>query len=437
MQRAYENEMKLMPHILRMEQRGVHLDVPRLQKDVDFYFGELERLDDLICAQVGRVVDVDKNAELADAIEAAGLSAGFRSTPTGKRSTAKDSLIEAIGDPLLLGRLLVRGSIATCLRTFMQPWLISGLEHGRIFIRWNQIRNYSDTGARTGRLSSSPNLQNIPVTWEELKAQLDKAGYSLLADKLLLPIVRQYIVPAPGCIFVGRDYSAQEMKLLAHFSNGALLESLKADPGRDIHLIAAEIAGITRKVAKTLGFAVLYGAGAGRIAESLGISYGEAITIKKRYLQALPEIKTFQERLTTAGKTGGFVETLGGRQYRVQTPAVVKGVFKTFEYKLTNYKIQGSAADQTKEAMYSYCTTSQGGELVLSVHDQLVTEVPIDSLGLERNILAEAVNGAFQETLRYEVRSDESVGMNFANMKEMAYGNETDYVQRSLRLQQA
>lgn len=414
MNRAYLNEMKLMPYILDMERRGVYLDVPKLTTDVDYYFEKLEELDEQICEKVKRKVDVDSNAELADAIELAGLSKGFATTSTGKRSTAKESLIGAIADPELLGNLLVRGSIATCLRTFMHPWLLQVQKHERLYIRWNQIRNYSDTGARTGRLSSSPNLQNVPVMWEGLLAQLAAIGYTLKFD---LPSVRKYIIPKPGYVFIGRDYSAQEMKLLAHFTQGGLLESLKADPGKDIHLIAADIAGITRKVAKTLGFAVLYGAGVGRIAESLGINVSEATAIKRQYLAALPEIKRFQNELTKAGKTGGFVETLGGRQYYVQKPAVVAGVFRTFEYKLTNYKIQGSAADQTKEAMWQYCTMSGRGELVLSVHDQLVVQVPEADVEYERERLRLAVNGSYQDVLRYEVRSDESIGHNFAELK--------------------
>jgi DNA polymerase-1 len=414
MKRAYLNEMKLYPHILRMEQHGVNLDIAALITDVDYYFAKLEELDEQICTKLGRQVDVDSNAELADAIEHAGLSKGFATTPTGKRSTAKDSLIGAIADPELLGRLLVRGSIATCLRTFMHPWLLQAQTHGRLFIRWNQIRNYSDTGARTGRISSSPNLQNVPVMWEGLLAQLANVGYEL---EFPLPSVRKYIVPRDGYVFISRDYSAQEMKLLAHFTEGGLLESLRADPGKDIHLIAADIAGITRKVAKTLGFAVLYGAGVGRIAESLSIGVAEATAIKRRYLSALPEIKAFQDKLTTTGKTGGYIETLGGRQYYVQKPAMVAGVFRTFEYKLTNYKIQGSAADQTKEAMYRYCTSAGLGELVLSVHDALVIQAPKDELDAERARLKRAVDGAYQDILKYEVRSDESIGDNFGEMK--------------------
>ena len=139
---AYKRELRLMPHILKMEQRGINLDGSLLAVDTDHYWGVLDELDDKICEKVGRMVDVDSNRELADAIEAAGLSKGFATTPTGLRSTSKESLIGAVADPVLLGHLLVRGSIATCLRTFMQPWRVQYEAHGRLFMKWNQIRNY-------------------------------------------------------------------------------------------------------------------------------------------------------------------------------------------------------------------------------------------------------------------------------------------------------
>lgn len=414
---AYKRELRLMPHILKMEQRGINLNGSLLAVDTDHYWGVLDELDDKICEKVGRMVDVDSNRELADAIEAAGLSKGFATTPTGLRSTSKESLIGAVADPELLGHLLVRGSIATCLRTFMQPWRVQYEAHGRLFMKWNQIRNYSDTGARTGRISSSPNLQNIPVEWEALRAELAKIEYQVPEN--LLPQVRKYIIPDEGMIFIGRDYSAQEMKLLAHFTNGALLKALQEDPTKDVHLIAAGIAGITRKVAKTLGFAVLYGAGNGRVAETLGTTVSEATRIKEQYLEALPEIKAFQKELNAIGRSHSYTGTLGGRRYRSQKPAVVKGVFKSFEYKLPNYKIQGSAADQTKEAMIRYAETTLHGQLVLTVHDQLVTQVPDDpaSINLERTLFEDAVNGSFQEVLGYKVTSDESIAYNFADLK--------------------
>lgn len=408
---AYNRERRLMPYIMAMEKRGINLDHVALKHDTDFYFDKLEWLDEEICRIVGREVDVDSNAQLADAIEAAGLSKGFMSTPTGLRSTSKESLIGAVNDPVLLGHLLVRGSIATCLRTFLQPWLVQYQKHGRLYMQWNQIRNYTDTGARTGRISSSPNLQNIPVEWEGLRAELDKIGYVLPFE---LPSVRKYIIPDEGKIFIGRDYSAQEMKLLAHFTDGVLLKELQADPHKDVHMIAADIAKITRKVAKTLGFAVLYGAGVGRVAETLGINVTQAGNIKVQYLTALPEIKDFQKELNLLGKSRSYTETIGGRHYYVQKPAVVAGKFRTFEYKLPNYKIQGSAADQTKEAMIRYAESTLHGELVLTVHDQLVVQTLVEHADDEAYILEQAMNGSFQDILKYKITSDESRGYNFA-----------------------
>jgi len=416
---AYERERRLMPVIYDMEKRGVNVDGVKLANDTDAYYMAMENLDDKIRDILGPTADPDNDASLADLIEASCLSdEGFLSTPTGRRSVAKDSLIQACGNKTLLGHLLVRNSLATCLRTFMQPWLVQYKAHGRLFIRWNQVRNYSDTGARTGRLSSSPNLQNIPVEWDKLKAQCDKIGY-VIEEHLGLPMpqVRSYIIPDPGYAFIGRDYSAQEMKLLAHFTNGALLAKLNENPGMDIHQIAAGIAGITRPVAKTLGFAVLYGAGVGRVAETLGKSVAYASQVKSQYLKALPEIKDFQAELSQIGKTNRFTTTLGGRQYYCQAPAVVAGKIRTFEYKLPNYKIQGSAADQTKQAMYDFHRTTRTGQLVLSVHDQLVAQAPIEDVEYEREVLRISVNGSFQSVLKYEVRSDEFVGYNFAQLK--------------------
>jgi DNA polymerase-1 len=408
---AYHREMALMPHILAMEQRGVRIDVPTLTTDLNAAYKELDWLDADICRILGRDVDVDSNADLADAIEEAGLSQGFASTTTGQRSVAKDSLLQAVTDPLLLGHLLVRNSLATCIRTFMHPWLQQAkATGGRLYIRWNQVRNYSDTGARTGRLSSSPNLQNVPTEWEKLLSQLERIGYTLRAP---MPQVRKYLIPDEGNVFVGADYAAQEMRLLAHFAGGKMLEKLVDNPREDVHQIAAQIAGITRKVAKTLGFAVLYGAGVGKIAESLYIDTGKAQSVKNEYLKALPEIAQLSNEVKSRGRMRQAITTLGGRQYYAETPAVVAGVPRTFEYKLVNYLIQGSAADQTKQAMLDYCRATFHGQLTFSVHDQLVIQCPIEHVERERLLLQTCMEEAFADVLDCPFIADTDVGVNF------------------------
>lgn len=412
---AYRREMDLMPHVLRMDQRGVRIDTDTLTNDLNAAYAEMEWLDEDINRILGREVDVDSNEDLANAIEAAGLSKGFGTTATGKRSVAKDSLLEAVTDSQLLGHLLVRNSLATCIRTFMQPWLAQARKTGgRLYIKWNQVRNYSETGARTGRLSSSPNLQNIPTEWEKLKSQLASISYILHVP---MPQVRRYVLPDEGNVFVGADYAAQEMRLLAHFAGGHLLEQLVANPKEDVHMIAAGIAGITRKVAKTLGFAVLYGAGVGRIAESLYVPVASAMQYKAEYLTAMPEIKQLTQDVQYVGRRNEAINTLGGRQYYVECGKVLNGIHKTFEYKLVNYLIQGSAADQTKAAMLAYCRRTEHGRLVLTVHDQLVIQCHPKHADTEAALLEDCMVNAFADVLDCPFIADLARGNNFAELK--------------------
>lgn len=232
-----------------------------------------------------------------------------------------------------------------------------------------------------------------------------------------MPVIRKYIVPAPGNVFISRDYSAQEMRLLAHFVGGALLEELQANPTDDIHMIAASVANVSRPVAKTLGFAVLYGAGGALIAETLGCSVSEAYNIRRNYYAALPEIQQFQKELAQLAARGLPIETIAGRKYHCEPPKIIGGRVRSFEYKLPNYKIQGSAADQTKQAMYSFATRAKHGWLRLQVHDQLVVEAPCEYATEARKILESAMNDSFQEKLQYQVVSDEATGSTFSELK--------------------
>jgi DNA polymerase I-like protein with 3'-5' exonuclease and polymerase domains len=410
-QEAYRRELELMPHIHEMEKRGVRMDIGRLETDIKAYKEVIANLDASIKSIVGDI-DIDSGDELADAIEAKGLAGnGFALTGKGNRSVAKDSIIEAISDPNLLGHILCRRAIATTVRTFLDPWYLLSKDTGRLYVRWNQVRNYFDTGARTGRMSSSPNFQAIPVEWEGLRKTLAKLNYT---PNFELPSVRSYVIPDDGNIFIARDYSAQELRLLAHFAGGKLLEILQAEPESDVHMIAAGIAGIDRKVAKCLGFAILYGAGVAKIASSLNISEQEAVNIKKQYLAALPEIKEMQRELTRRGDTGGYLTTIGGRRYKAETPRVIDNKLRTFSYKLTNYLIQGSAADQSKQALIDYAKNTKHGKIVLSVHDEIVIECPTEYQDEEAAILECAMNGSFQDILDYKIISTEARGANFA-----------------------
>lgn len=244
-------------------------------------------------------------------------------------------------------------------------------------------------------------------------SQLERIGYTLHAP---MPQVRKYLLPDEGNVFVGADYAAQEMRLLAHFAGGGLLDKLVESPREDVHMIAANIAGITRKVAKTLGFAVLYGAGVGKIAESLYISVADAENVKKQYLQAMPEIKNLSKEVQSHGRMNQPITTLGGREYYVEKPKVMEGRFRSFEYKLVNYLIQGSAADETKQAMLAYCQQTKHGRLTFSVHDELVIQCKPEHVDAERELLLHCMTSSFADILDCPMVADATVGASFAEL---------------------
>ena len=97
-------------------------------------------------------------------------------------------------------------------------------------------------GAATGRLSSSnPNLANIPVRTEE--------GAEIL---------RAFRAP-PNFKLLSSDYSQIELRVLAHLAGpGKLLDAYLE--GADVHQRTADMLGLSRDDAKTLIFAVIYGA---------------------------------------------------------------------------------------------------------------------------------------------------------------------------------
>jgi DNA polymerase I-like protein with 3'-5' exonuclease and polymerase domains len=87
---------------------------------------------------------------------------------------------------------------------------------------------------------------------------------------------------------------------------------------------------------------------------------------------------------------------------------------QTYSFKLTNYLIQGSAADQSKQALINYAQNTKHGIIVISCHDEIVIECPEKYQDEEANILAHAMNSSFQDILEYKIISTEARGYNFA-----------------------
>jgi DNA polymerase I-like protein with 3'-5' exonuclease and polymerase domains len=402
---SYDRERKLMPILLEMERQGLQMDHKRLADDVAIYNEWRAKIDAWIIKTLKADADInlDSGAQLVEAMANAGKADPdlLPKTPTGKFQTNKEALLQGVTDKVLLAVLKYRTQLNTCLNTFMQPWLATAnASGGLIFTTWNQIKSPSgdhNVGTRTGRLSSTPNFQNIPKEFAAIfhhEAPTKKLPKSPFKEVLPpLPKVRSYITPFKGGVFIDRDYSQQEPRILAHFDGGALMDKYVENPWIDFHDYAkAELEKMgkfyDRKPVKNTNLGLIYGMGVGKLAERNGMTVEESSELKKAILMLYPGLKQMYSDMKLRARNKEPIRTWGGREYYCEEPKLIDGRIREFDYKLVNVLIQGSAADCTKEAIIRYHAEKHAdAKIVLNVHDQVTVSVPKKILKPEMEVL--------------------------------------------------
>lgn len=393
----YNRERRLMTILLEMERDGVHVDVKRLKRDVELYRGWAIKVDEWIKKTIKAPVDInlDSGDELIKAMidSKKADEALMPLTPGGRIQTNKDALLMGVTDKVLLAMLKTRASLKTCINTFMGSWLtMAEATGGTIHTHWNQIRS-SDGGTRTGRLSATW-FMNIPkeftAMWQHEEsdpAKAKKLPKCPLKDMPALPKVRSYIIPPKDEVFIDRDYSQQEPRILAHFDGGALMVKYQENPWIDFHDFAKaelEIMGLfyERKPVKNTNLGLIYGMGAPKLAVKNDMTVEESAKLKKAILTLYPGLKEMYRDMKVRAKSGLPIRTWGGREYFCEEPRLLNGRIQEFDYKLVNVLIQGSAADCTKESIIAFDDARKRlkkdhWRLRLSVHDQNTATVPI------------------------------------------------------------
>lgn len=384
---AYQRELDLMPIVAEGERHGIRIDRERLEQDEFHYSVYYHQIDLHIRKLIGRDFDIDKGAELADALLKSGLVDALPRTPTGRPSVARKGLEAALKGSPVAALLAYRGALKTLLGTFMKGWLDLSARDGRLHPSWNQVKG-EEYGTRTGRLScSKPNFQNVPNEFEGL--DLTAFGYPEL------PLMRSYVLPdKEGDILMCGDFNGQEMRLLAHFAEGKLAEIYNNDPEADIHQVAAQLVStivnrvLNRKQTKIIGFSLVYGSGVPHLSEGLGVELAVGRQLKEAYFRAMSGLKEFIGDVSNRSE----VRTWGGRIIPVE-PSIVNpnGSVWSFGYKLANHLIQGSAADQTKESIIRYERARTHSRFYATVHDENVISVPLDRAREETAVLRAAM----------------------------------------------
>lgn len=426
---AYDRERRMLPITMNATRRGVRLDRSKLDRDTWVYTNALASAEDRLCGTLD-IPSLEDEEELKDGLERAGAVREWVLTPKSKKRSLAEGNVKIV-IPEIRALMDYRGALKTCLQTFMRPWLEFSAADGRIHPNWNQVRQRGDDfkgkGARTGRLSSdSPSFMNVPTEWEY------RDGSPMLVPPGLpeFPRVREYCLPEEGHLWLKRDIKSQEFRILAHHEGGAIAEAYRADPDMDPHQMATamlqRMAGLvlSRRPVKITGFSIVYGTGYSGLSGQLGVDYIRAKEIKDAYLDTFPGVKRLMNECQTAGRDGTGIRTWGGRLYFAEPSRVtyIAGPFgpmekwQDFFYKLLNYKIQGGAADQTKECINDWDETRDPLCIFLAtVHDEVNVSAPEDNWWSHMQHLREVIE---RDRLSVPVRTEGFVGRNWADLEQ-------------------
>ncbi len=380
-----EIEAPLLPVLLAMEERGVRLDRDYLAAMSEELGAEIAQLERGIYDVAGEEFNVASPQQLGVILfEKLGYPVIKRTRKTRSYATGAEILEELASSGYELPLLLLRYRELTKLKsTYVDALPVLVAADGRLHTRFNQAV------AATGRLSSAnPNLQNIPVRTE-------------LGQR-----IRRAFVAAPGHLLLAADYSQVELRILAHIAREpALVEAFRR--GEDIHrTTAAAVLGVApelvnaeqRRAAKTINFGIMYGMSSYGLSQTLGISRAEAEAFIQRYLARYAGVERYREETLATARSEGKVETLYGRvRYLPDVASKNRMLRENAERMAINAPIQGTAADLMKLAMIRLDRRlgkeRPEAKLLLTVHDELVLEVPEGEVEAVSELAKEEMSG--------------------------------------------
>ncbi|MCY4488687.1 MAG: DNA polymerase I [Deltaproteobacteria bacterium] len=394
-------EFPLTEVLARMEHAGILVD--------DGYLGGLnrdlgERMDTLqakVQEHAGETFNVNSHPQLSRILfDKLGLPK-TKKIKTGYSTDAAE-LGKLAGRHPIIDTLLEYREVAK-LRTGFTDSLLSlvNQETGRIHT------TYEQAAAATGRLSSSaPNLQNIPI-----RADLGRQ-------------IRRAFVAPPDNVLLSADYSQIELRVLAHLSEDPSFLDAFAH-GHDFHAATAAkvfgvpVDGVTTEMrgrVKQFSYGIAYGMSAFGVSQRLGIEVGEAREFIDAYYAQFPGVKAFLDAQVERARVDGFTTTMFGR--RRYLPELQSSNFRmraVGERMALNAPIQGTAADIMKRAMIAVdeaLLEQPVARMLLTVHDELVFEVPRTSLEEATGLVKECMEGAAE--LRCGLVVDVHTGENWA-----------------------
>ena len=365
-----EVELALSPVLAGMECVGIRVDGDYLRRLGNEIATAARTLEGEIHGLAGAEFNIASPKQLAEMLFGRLGLPVIKKTKTGP-STDADVLEQLAASHPLPAKIIDYRTLTKLKGTYIDalPALVNP-RTGRLHTTFHQAV------AATGRLSSSdPNLQNIPI-----RSEIGKQ-------------IRNAFVADPGFRMVSADYSQIELRVLAHFcEDPAFVAAFRA--GADIHRrTAAEVFGKSeadvtaeeRRIAKAINFGLVFGQTDFGLAQTLRISRAEAHQYIETYFARYGRVREYMDKTIAAARRTQSVSTLLGRIRALPDINAKQPAARNYAERIArNTPIQGSAADILKLAMlrvHRSLETFPRVRLLLTVHDELVFEVPEGDLG--------------------------------------------------------
>jgi len=397
-------EMPLVSVLADMEINGILVDSDILRDLSNAFENQLKTIEEDIYATAGETFNINSSQQLGQILfDKLKLPTQKKTKKRTGYSTDVEVLTALANQHDLPAYILRHRSLAKLKSTYTDALIgLINKDTGRIHTSFNQ------TITATGRLSSSdPNLQNIPIRTEEGR------------------LIRRAFVPSRDWLMMSADYSQIELRLLAHCSEDEILiNAFKED--EDIHSrTAAEVFQIAptdvgqelRHQAKAINFGIIYGMSPYGLSKQLGITLKMAKTYIDSYFSRYSGVKHFMDEAIRIARETKKTSTLMGRIRPLPEIDSVNRNLRLFaERTAINTPIQGTAADLIKVAMIRASEVLRKEQcrarMLLSVHDELVFEVPRGEVDETASLITEIMENIWQ--LRVPLKINVACGEHWA-----------------------
>lgn len=412
--KAYDLEMATLWVIERMQDYGVCVDVDRARKLTDDFASYCTKVETWCRSEYG--VSPGSHGDVVAALQRDGVE--FTKTTKGGAYALDVEVLSSIDHPLAQA-VLNRRQIQKMASTYVHHYAEDA------DVDWLLYPSINSLGARTSRMSmADPNLQNLP-----------RRGTTRPGDVVRDLVISRHARGVPPDIYDPRkhgalvmcDFGQIEMRILAHLANEpAMLEAFRSTEDFFVALARQiyEDNTITKKdprrqITKNAGYATIFGAGVPKFAQTAGVAVDVARRFMARWHQLYPGVQTFQQNIISAAvEQAELGQPCGARSPLTNRWFVADDVRKA--YVLTNYVIQGTAAEILKMKLCELSAAGLGEWMVAPVHDEIILDVPGEHVTDVVHTLRSIMND--DKLLRVPITAEVSYGRTWGEKREWVDG---------------